>query len=86
MGVRRPVTPLWIPAFAGMTTEVGLERRLTETPPRRAPALDTGFRRYDGGGCDSRNGRLVVAGEVPLLRDGRFAKRPYGGVVGSWGG
>ena len=50
MGVRRPVTPLWIPAFAGMTMEVGLERRLTETPPRRAPALDTGFRRYDGGG------------------------------------
>ena len=49
MGVRRPVTPLWIPAFAGMTMEVGLERRLTETPPRRAPALDTGFRRYDGG-------------------------------------
>ena len=29
---------------------------------------------------------LVAEGEVPLLRDGRFAKRPYDGVGGSWGG
>ena len=41
--------PLWVPAFAGTTMGGGLERRLTETPPRRAPALDTGFRRYDRG-------------------------------------
>ena len=35
-----------------------------------------------GGGAGA--GAQVAVG-VPLWRDGRFAKRPYGGVVGWWG-
>ena len=47
-----------------------------EDAPRRAP-LDTGFRRYDGGGGGAGECCWCRAG-VPLSRDGRFANRPYG--------
>ena len=48
--------------------------------PRRAP-LDTGFRRYDGGGGGAGECCWCRAG-FPLSRDGRFANRPYGVGVG----
>ena len=59
----------------GAFGEWGMRRGLVVGVP--AP-LDTGFRRYDDGGvrvgkcCWRRNGKF------PLLRDGRFANRPYG--------
>ena len=49
----------------------------TETAPHRAP-LDTGFRRYDGGGVRGRRGLLVAGG--PSTSSGRngFGKRACG--------
>ena len=77
----------------GALEELGMRRWLVVG----AAPLDTGFRRYDGGGCDSRYGWLVAEGEVPAaagrapscvfrtsfesLRVIGIAKRRYGG----WG-
>ena len=49
------------------------------TPLCRAPALDSRFRGNDDGWGGAGAGAQVAVG-VPLWRDGRFAKRPYGGV------
>ena len=67
-----------------MTRGGGRERRETETPPRRAPALGSRFRENDGGASAGWQALLVAKG-FPLSRDGRFAKRPYDGVWGSQG-
>ena len=55
-----------------------------ETAPRRAPALDTGFRRYDGGGSAGRAGAGGYGGPFDRLRaNGKGAKRACD--VGWWG-
>ena len=57
-----------------------MRRGLVLGAPRHAP-LDTGFRRYDGGGVRAGE-RWSWRRRVPLRRDGRFANRPYDGVWG----
>ena len=56
----------------------------TETPPRRAP-LDSRFHGNDDGAgwWSARAGGGGV--RVPLSRDGRFANRPYDGVLAELG-
>ena len=73
--------PLWIPAFAGMTSGGVRERRETERPPRPCPGFPLSRERRWGSA--GRQALLVAKGwGVPLGRDGRFAKRPYEGVWG----
>ena len=77
------------------------ERRETETPPGRAPALDSRFRGNDDGGvragrrCWWRRGKVPsLAGRPPscALRTGfeslrviGIANRPYNGVLAELG-
>ena len=63
--------PLWIPAFEGMTSGGVRERRETETPPRRAPALGSRFRENDGGGVRAELGYpLVGSAKLAVLDQG----------------
>ena len=88
--------PLWIPAPYRSTGQAlrrddacggGQDCRETGTPPRRAPALDTGFRRYDGGGVGVGECCLCRRGTGPAVAGGAFRERPLrrGWRVGSAG-
>ena len=81
-----------VPACAGVTRAVGRRGCDGAFPtwdgdaPRRAP-LDTGFRRYDGGGVRGRRALLVSGGPFDRLRANGFGKRACGGEEGMrwWG-
>ena len=70
-----------VPACAGTTRRRGRVRLEAEAPPRLAPALGSRFRGKDDGGVRVGRRCWLRGGEVPLMRDGRFAKRRgFGGV------
>ena len=88
--------PLWIPAPYRSTGQAlrrddacggGQDCRETGTPPRRAPALDTGFRRYDGGGVGVGECCWCRRGTGPAVAGRAFRERPLrrGWRVGSAG-
>ena len=63
-------TPLWIPAFAGMTRVGERGRREGETAPHRAPALGSRFRGNDDGGVRVSRPWAVVGGPLAAPRRG----------------